>query len=132
LYNLMPIAGTLAVVAALSMAGIPPLSGLLSKEMLLEVTAHPAWLNSPWVFPVIATVAATFSVAYSLRYIAHVYFGPRREQYPKKPHDPGFGLWGPPAVLVALVVAIGLFPASIVGPIVATAGGAVTGGDLPY
>jgi multicomponent K+:H+ antiporter subunit A len=128
LFGLMPIAGTLALVAGLSMAGIPPLNGFISKEMMLYEAADTVWLGQPWVFPVLATLGATLSVAYSLRYIVHVYFGPRRDDYPKKPHDPGIGLWGPPAVLAALVVAIGLAPALVAGPLVNAVAGAVTNG----
>jgi len=132
LFSLMPIAGTLALVAGLSMAGLPPLNGFISKEMMLEEAGHTAWLGQAWVFPVLATLGATLSVAYSLRYVVHVYFGPRRDDYPKKPHDPGIGLWGPPAVLVALVVAIGLAPALVAGPLVERVAGAVTNGAAPY
>jgi multicomponent K+:H+ antiporter subunit A len=49
-------------------------------------------------------------VAYSFRYIVHVFFGARRDDYPHTPHDPPAGMWLPPALLVVLVVAIGLFP----------------------
>jgi len=132
LFSLMPIAGTLALIAGLSMAGIPPLNGFISKEMMLEEAWHTVWLGQPWVFPVLATLGATLSVAYSLRYIIQVYFGPKRDDYPKKPHDPGIGLWGPPAVLTALVVLIGLLPALFAGPIVAAVAGVVIGADLPY
>ncbi|MFN4287657.1 MAG: monovalent cation/H+ antiporter subunit A [Brevundimonas sp.] len=132
LFSLMPIAGTMALVAGLSMAGIPPLNGFLSKEMMLEEAAHTVWLGQPWVFPVLATLGATLSVAYSLRYVIGVYFGPKRDDYPKAPHDPGIGLWGPPAVLTALVVLIGILPALVAGPLVAAVSRAVTGGDLPY
>ena len=132
LFSLMPIAGTLAVVAGLSMAGIPPLNGFISKEMMLEEAAHTVWLGQPWVFPVLATLGALLSVAYSLRYVFHVYFGPKRDDYPKKPHDPGVGLWGPPAVLTALVVLIGLAPALFAGPLVDAVAGAVTNGAAPH
>ena len=71
-------------------------------------------------------------MAYAFRYIVHVYFGKKRDDYPKTPHDPGIGLWGPPAVLVALVVAIGLFPAVVAGPLVEQVSRAVIGGDTPY
>ncbi|WP_396594490.1 monovalent cation/H+ antiporter subunit A [Brevundimonas sp. R86498] len=132
LATLMPIAATLAVVAGLSMAGIPPLNGFISKEMMLEEASHTVWASQPWLVPALATLGATFSVAYSFRYIVHVYFGKRRTGYPKTPHDPGIGLWGPPAVLVALVVAIGLFPALVAGPLVEQVARAVIGGETPY
>ncbi|MHB9880145.1 monovalent cation/H+ antiporter subunit A [Pacificimonas sp. ICDLI1SI03] len=132
LMHFMPIAATLGVIAGLSMAGLPPFNGFLSKEMMLEEAAHTVWGESGWLVPVLATLAALLSVAYSLRYVVHVYFGPRREDYPKPPHDPGIGLWGPPAVLVVLVVLIGFFPAAIAGPLVQAVSGAVIGAEPPY
>ncbi len=131
LMTLMPIAGTLATIAAASMAGLPLLNGFLSKEMMLEAAAHTAWLGNDWIVPALATLAACFSVAYSFRYIVHVYFGKPAGETPRHPHDPPFGMWGPPALLVVLVVLIGLFPATVAGPLVATVAGAVIGGPLP-
>ena len=132
LRHLMPITTVIASLAALSMAGIPLLNGFLSKEMVLEEAAHTVWFGSHYALPVLATLGALLSVAYSFRFIAHVFLGPVRDDYPSQPHDPGFGLWAAPAFLVVFVVLIGLFSATIVGPLVAVAAGAVTGGDLPY
>jgi len=131
LMTLMPITATLGVVAAASMAGFPPLNGFLSKEMMLEEAAHTMWGGLPWLVPALATLAATFSVAYSLRYVAHVYLGPKRDDYPKMPHEAPFGLWAPSALLVLLVVAIGLFPATVAGPLVQAVSGAVIGAEPP-
>ena len=58
----------------------------------------------------LATIGALLSVAYSLRFIFHVFLGPVRDDYPSKPHDPGFGLWASPALLAVLVVAVGVAP----------------------
>ena len=131
LLHLMPVTATLAMVAAASMAGLPPLNGFLSKEMMLHEAAATAWLGNGWVVPALATLAACFSVAYSLRYIVHVFFGPQRSDYPHTPHDPPAGLWLPPALLVVLVVLIGLLPATVAGPLVAVVAQAVIGGALP-
>ena len=131
LMALMPITGTLAMLAAASMAGLPLLNGFLSKEMMLEQAANTSWLGLPWLIPLLATLAAVFSVAYSFRYIVHVFFGKPAGETPRHPHDPPAGMWGPPALLVVLVVLIGLFPETIAGPLVATVASAVTGGPLP-
>ena len=133
LRHLMPVTFLIGIVAALSMAGIPLFNGFLSKEMMLEEAAHTVWAGSAWAVPVLATLGALLSVAYSFRFIGHVFLGPVRDDYPAKPHDPPFGLWAAPGLLVVFVVAIGLFPALVVGPLVAVAGGAVIGSpDLPY
>ncbi len=127
LIHLMPLTFTIVLVAGLSMAGIPPFNGFLSKEMMLEETLHAVWRNSYLFLPVAATLGALFSAAYSFRYIAQVFLGPQRDDYPSEPHDPGAGMWLAPGFLVVLVVLIGLFPNAIVGPIVSAATGAVIG-----
>jgi len=123
LRTVMPVTFAIGTVAALSMAGIPFFNGFLSKEMMLEA----AWEAGP-VIAVLATLGAVFSVAYSLRFIAHVFLGPVRQDYPAKPHDPGFGMWVSPVILAALVVVIGIFPQQTVGHFVEIVAGAVTGG----
>jgi multicomponent K+:H+ antiporter subunit A len=128
---LMPVTFTIATIAALSMAGIAPLNGFLSKEMMLEEAAHTAWMQSPWLVPALATLGAVFSAAYSFRYIGHAFLGPVRDDYPSKPHDPPAGMWLPPAFLTVLVVLIGLFPAALAGGLVHIAASAVTGTTLP-
>ncbi len=61
--------------------------------------------------PMLATLAAVFSVAYSRALRALGTFPrPRRHDYPHHPHDPPQGHWLPVAVLVLPVIAIGLFP----------------------
>ncbi|WP_028031475.1 monovalent cation/H+ antiporter subunit A [Gemmobacter nectariphilus] len=131
LRHLMPVTFVIVTIAALSMAGIPPLNGFLSKEMMLEEATHTVWGGLPWLFPLLATIGAMFSVAYSLRLIWHVFLGPVRGDYPHKPHDPGFGMWAAPALLAVLVVLIGLMPMLMVGDLVAVVAGAVTGEVVP-
>ena len=110
LRKLMPITFVIASVGALSMAGIPGLNGFLSKEMMLEEANHTVLFGSYWVVPVMATVGSLFSAAYCFRLIGHTFLGPVRDDYPAKPHDPGVGMWGPPAILIVLVVVIGMAP----------------------
>ncbi|MEG2818730.1 MAG: proton-conducting transporter membrane subunit, partial [Comamonas sp.] len=78
LRHLMPITATLACVASAAMAGVPLLNGFISKEMFFAETVYLD--AAPWVktvLPVAATVAGMFSVAYSLRFTADVFFGPK-------------------------------------------------------
>jgi len=131
LANLMPITATLGTIAAASMAGLPPFGGFLSKEMMLEEVVHTPFGAVTWLLPLVVVIGATLSVAYSLRYIVHLYFGKQPESFPQAPHDPPLGLWLPPALLVALTVLVGLFPQTLTGPLVAAASGAITGGTAP-
>ena len=79
---LMPITGTLALIAAASMAGLPLLNGFLSKEMMLEAAASTDYLGSPWLVPCLATLGALLSVAYSFRFVGAVFLGRPRDDYP--------------------------------------------------
>ncbi|QPM92539.1 monovalent cation/H+ antiporter subunit A [Pseudooceanicola algae] len=130
LARLMPVTAIIAVIATLSMAGIPLFNGFLSKEMMLEEAAHTTWASNHWLVPVLATLGALLSVGYSFRFLFGTFFGPVRDDYPAKPHDPPFGMWAAPALLVGLVLLIGLMPALIAEPLVKIAGSAVVGGSL--
>ncbi|MDX9838003.1 MAG: monovalent cation/H+ antiporter subunit A [Azoarcus sp.] len=130
LMHLMPVTATLGMLAAASMAGLPLLNGFLSKEMMLHEAANTTWGGQAWLLAAVATFAACFSVAYSFRFIAHVFMGPARNDYPHHPHDPPVGMWLPPALLVVLVVLIGIFPDTTAGALVALVSRAVTGGEV--
>ncbi|MCI3923638.1 Na+/H+ antiporter subunit A [Paenibacillus sp. TRM 82003] len=117
LASLMPISATFAVVGAFSMAGLPPFNGFLSKEMFFTGTLNAAKLDmfamETWgmLFPVIAWIASVFTFIYSMLFVFRTFFGKAQfEKLDKKPHEAPIGLLLPPAVLVALVIAIGLFP----------------------
>ena len=69
LARLMPVSFALAALAALSMAGLPPLNGFLSKEMLLEEVAHTHFAGSPWLLAALVTLGAAVSAGYSFRLI---------------------------------------------------------------
>jgi multicomponent K+:H+ antiporter subunit A len=130
LRRLMPVTFALVALASLSMAGVPPLNGFLSKEMMLEVAAHTAILGNGWILALLATAGAMLSVAYSLRLLAHGFLGAERGDYPARPHDPVVALWSAPAVLVAFVVAMGLLPMPVAGWLVDAAAGAATGAPV--
>ena len=130
LRRLMPVTFAIALIATLSMAGVPPLNGFLSKEMMLEAAAHTHWLGNGWLVPVFATLGALLSVGYSLRFLVQGFLGPVRDDYPHKPHDPGIGLWLSPALLAGIVVAIGLLPMTLAGGLVDAAAAAVTGAPV--
>ncbi|TRD22628.1 monovalent cation/H+ antiporter subunit A [Palleronia caenipelagi] len=110
LRHLMPVTTVIALIASLSMAGIPLFNGFLSKEMMLEEAAHTTYLGNHWLIPVLATVGALFSAAYSFRLYFHTFTGPERHDYPHHPHDPPFGMWVSPALLCIPIIAIGLLP----------------------
>jgi multicomponent K+:H+ antiporter subunit A len=128
----MPITAVVATLAAASMAGLPPLGGFISKEMMLYETPEVALFGVPWLVPVLATVGATFSVGYSLRLAWHLFFGTPREVEPfERAHDPGVGMWAAPVLLTALAVLLGLIPMALAAPLVGAVTAAVIGAPAP-
>ena len=114
---LMPITATLATVAAAAMAGVPLLNGFLSKEMFFAETMFAGGeAGLRFALPVVATLAGVFSVAYSLRFIHRVFFGPPREDLPRTPQEPTRWMLVPSAMLVIACLLVGVFPAQTVGP----------------
>lgn len=130
----MPVTAALAVTASAAMAGIPLLNGFLSKEMFLAETV--AWHNGTRLdiaLPYLAVVASAFSVAYSLRLVMSVFFGPTAQALPKTPSEPRFLMILPVAILSGVCVAVGILPALAVGSLINNAGTAVLGPEfIPY
>ncbi len=132
LYRAMPLTGTLAMVAAAAMAGVPLLNGFLSKEMFFAETIfidRAEWQRIG--LPLMATIAGAFSVAYSLRFIHQVFFGPPATDLPHEPHDPARWMLVPSALLVLACVLVGVLPGITVGPILKLATDSILGTDAP-
>jgi len=132
LYRAMPITAILATVAAAAMAGVPLLNGFLSKEMFFAETIeyHVDTVLDRWL-PALATLAGMFSVAYSLRLIHQVFFGPKATDLPRKPHDPVVWMLLPVALLVLICILVGIFPAQTVGTFLGVAIRAALGAQTP-
>ncbi|RSF00005.1 monovalent cation/H+ antiporter subunit A [Achromobacter aegrifaciens] len=132
LYKAMPITATLAMVAAASMAGVPLLNGFLSKEMFFAETTFVSGDRITEIgLPLVATIAGAFSVAYSLRFILQVFFGPPATDLPRAPHEPPRGMRFPRALRVAICLLVGGVPGLTVGPFLATAAQSILGQGMP-
>lgn len=133
LWHFMPYTATLAMVAAASMAGVPLLNGFLSKEMFLAETLHSSALGFiSWMIPVLATLAAIFAVAYSLRFIHDVFFNGEPKELVKTPHEPPRYMKVPIEILVVLCLLIGIFPNFMIGGLLEAAASSVLMSELPY
>src|SRR5690554_1187608 len=138
LWAMMPLTGTMTILAGSAMAGFPPFNGFLSKEMLFEQSLTNNLLCAlSIVIPLLVAVAAMLSVAYSLRLIWSLFFAaPKltREQKalpPIKVHDPAPGMLAPGLVLAVTSLLIGLFPMTLAAPLVNAASLAVQGDATP-
>lgn len=126
----MPLTATLATVAAAAMAGVPLLNGFISKEMFFSETL---FLDDTrrYILPVLAVVASTFSVTYSLRFILKVFFGKEAQNLPRAPHEPPKWMLFPSAVLVCLCILIGVLPGIIIEPTLTIATKSILGINQP-
>ncbi len=133
LLAVLPVMGTLVMVAAAAMAGLPPFNGFISKEMMLHEAVHTGmWGSASWLVPVLATAGGLASAAYSLRLVHDTFLGgPARELPNPHPHEPPWGMKAPVLLLVAICVAVGLAPMLIAGPLVAAVAQAVLGVPAP-
>ena len=114
----MPALAVVGTIAALSMAGLPPLFGFISKEGAYETYVH-AGLVAPWGAVVLAGLVAgsVLTFAYSHRFVWGA-FGTKERARQRKlvgwqsPQPSRLFLSGP-ALLVGLTIATGIVPASV-------------------
>jgi multicomponent K+:H+ antiporter subunit A len=129
----MPVTATIATVAAAAMAGVPLLNGFLSKEMFFAEAIFAAEGRAlRFGLPALATLAGIFSVAYSLRLVHQVFFGPLASDLPRAPREPVRWMLLPGALLVLTCLLVGIFPARTVGPVLSLAVTSILGGDTPH
>ncbi len=113
----MPALAVVGTVAAMSMAGLPPLFGFIAKEGAYESYVH-AELASPWGPVVLAGLVAgsVLTFAYSFRFVRGA-FGtqPLARQHKCVGAEAPMPTWSfvaPPALLAALTIATAMVPAS--------------------
>ncbi|WNS44144.1 Na+/H+ antiporter subunit A [Paenibacillus sp. MMS20-IR301] len=125
LMSLMPITFSVALIGAFSMAGLPPFSGFLSKEMfftsVLNIREFDLLSSGSWLqlFPVIAWIASVFTFVYSMILVFKT-FGGRLQQnkLDKIPHEAPLGLLLPPVILISLAVLFAFFPGLVSGTLI--------------
>lgn len=117
LMSIMPLTFTVAVIGSLSMAGMPPFNGFLSKEMFFAATLHLKELDlfsissMGVLFPVIAWVASVFTFIYCMIIIVKAFLGKQRLQKIERPlHEAPIPLLIAPLILCTMVIGIFCFP----------------------
>ncbi|MCH8641483.1 Na+/H+ antiporter subunit A [Staphylococcus lugdunensis] len=133
LLTIMPMTFTLTIISALSMAGIPPFNGFLSKESfidaMLSVThANIFSLNTlGMIFPIMAIAGSIFTFVYAIKFVMHIFFGKHRpDRLPKQAHEAPILMLVSPTILAILVIALGLFPGWTSQALVAPAAQAIS------
>lgn len=118
----MPITAIAAVLAALSMAGLPPMLGFITKELFYE-----AKLQAPRAAGLItaAGVTANMLLVAAAGIVGLKPFFGRPGEMPKKAHEAPLAMWLGPITLAALGLLSGLLPEVIPSALVSAAASAV-------
>jgi multicomponent Na+:H+ antiporter subunit A len=103
----MPITATAAVLAALSMAGIPPFIGFISKELMYEAALHAEVAAMIYLLVSAEVLANALMIVAAALVAAKPFFGPRIET-PKHAHEAPLTMWVGPVILAGLGLLVGL------------------------
>ncbi|NCA70356.1 MAG: monovalent cation/H+ antiporter subunit A [Sphingobacteriia bacterium] len=132
LWRYMPYTGTLAMVAAAAMAGVPLFNGFLSKEMFFaETVSYSAQTPAELFLPIAVVAAGALAVAYSLRFIHDVFFNGEPVDLPKTPHEPPRWMMVPVETLVLACLLVGILPGLTVEPLLNVAAAGVLQSATP-
>ena len=107
----LPVTGALAAIVALSMAGVPPFNGFLSKELTYEALLTASFPRGfGWLLPSLAVAGSLLTVTYSLAIVHGIFFGRVPKTLTDHLHDPAMGMLLAPAVLAGLCILHGVLP----------------------
>ncbi len=128
LWRRMPRTHLLAVLAAISLIGIPPMGGFITKEMLYGASLHPGGPGT-WsgFWPWLTLLAGIITALYHLRFLGAPFWEKAEKEPPKHPHDPPTGMLAAPFILVILAIAFGVAPGLIQDSIIFPAAAATLG-----
>ncbi|HEY3476826.1 MAG TPA: putative monovalent cation/H+ antiporter subunit A [Anaerolineales bacterium] len=115
LYSTMRFTATAGGLAALSMAGLPPLFGFISKELTYGVALESGPLLTVAVF-----IAGLFFVFVAGAVGIGPFWG-KRQETPKSPHEAPLSLWLGPLVLSGVGLLVGIFPAFVSSSLISPA-----------
>lgn len=113
LWVLLPYTGTLTMITAAAMAGVPLTNGFLSKEMFFTELLVNLSGGAVVLAGIVATLAGLFAVAYSARLVHGMFFdGAYGKHIPNQDaHEPPFGMRLPATILAILCILVGIAPA---------------------
>lgn len=124
----MPFTAFAAVLAALSMAGLPPFVGFVAKEIVYEANLAAGGLAGPVTIIGFLVNAAMVAVAGLVSW--RLFFGPQRPT-PEMPHDPPKSMLAGPILLAVLGLVAGAAPSLLGTWLVDGAVAAILGAPAP-
>ena len=110
----MPITLWCFAIASLSLVGIPPFGGFLSKWYIASAAIDSGLMPFAILAPVILLISALLTGGYLLTVVVDGFFpGESGSKVPAKKADPSFIMWLPLTFLCATTLVMGLFGPSI-------------------
>lgn len=111
----MPIVMWCFAIASLSLVGIPPTGGFVSKWFLAQGGLNSNYSAIGLLGTVVLMVSALLTAGYLLPIVADAFFPGRTEEYyHRQKKEPCFLMTVPLCVLSAAAIVIGMFPNSII------------------
>jgi len=133
LFRSMPFTGACACLAALSMAGLPPVLGFIGKESVLEATLHFHHGSPVALLLTGAVVVASIGVFVASGLVSVRPFIGLRERAPVEHlHEAPVSMLLGPGLLSLGGVVLGLWPASVDHTLLSGATSAMIGGDTSF
>ena len=106
----MPFTFIFVTIAALSLAGLPPLFGFLAKETLLATAVHPSLPTAvAWLFAAVIVIAAAFKLVQAGLLIVDVFIGKPRDTMIKA-SEARYGMLLAPTLPALLSLGLGILP----------------------
>ncbi|MDO5646627.1 putative monovalent cation/H+ antiporter subunit A [Paracoccus sp. (in: a-proteobacteria)] len=130
LSNAMPLTAIAAGLAAVSMAGIPPMVGFIGKEFMYKAGIGLGGFGALWV-TVMIFAASVMMVAVAGMVAARPFMGDLNHDTPYHAHEGPWPMLAGPMVMGALSLIFGLFPGVLAYYLVGPATHAVYGQVLP-
>jgi hydrogenase-4 component B len=112
--KLMPVTAGCAIVGALSIAGIPPFNGFVSKWLLYQSAIFGKPASIYIVYAIIAIFMSTVTLAYFIKYLGSAYLGTLPERLSNSPAGSPKSMEIVQLLLAAACLLLGIFPAAMV------------------
>ncbi|MFB6284861.1 MAG: hydrogen gas-evolving membrane-bound hydrogenase subunit E [Halobacteria archaeon] len=129
----LPVTAFFACIASLSMAGVPPFNGFISKELMFEATLEMMHDYSfGWIFPVVGVAASIFTFLYSIRFYSSIFLGEKTEKVRDGVTVPSLAERIPVALLGIAILVITVAPDGAAQILVEEAVNSVHGVDFGF
>jgi len=112
--KLMPVTAGCAIVGALSIAGIPPFNGFVSKWLIYQSAIFGKPASIYILYAVIAIFMSTVTLAYFIKYLGSAYLGTLPERLIDSPAGSPKSMEIVQLLLAAACLLLGIFPAVMV------------------